>query len=97
MALIDHRENARRTFATVLEDKPRQLKKLPDILADGGANILAVQHERESGGMHVGKCVVGLKPETRGRGHIEQMAHALQQRGYRVYFRDRNMTDSDSR
>ncbi|SBW10105.1 Threonine dehydratase [uncultured delta proteobacterium] len=72
-------------FETVLDDKPRQLKKLLGILADEGANILAVQHERESGDMDVGKCVVGLKLETRGREHIDQITHALQSQGYKVY------------
>ncbi len=76
-------------FETILEDKPRQLKKLLGILADEGANILAVQHERESGDTDVGKCVVGLKLETRGREHIEQITHAMRQHGYSVYLQNK--------
>lgn len=76
-------------FETILEDKPRQLKKLLDILADEGANILAVQHERESGDMDVGKCVVGLKLETRGREHASQITQALERQGYEVYAHNR--------
>ncbi|MCC8194008.1 MAG: threonine ammonia-lyase, partial [Deltaproteobacteria bacterium] len=76
-------------FETILEDKPRQLKRVLGILADEGANILAVQHERESGDTEVGQCVVGLKLETRGPEHIEQITQALQHRGYSVYFQNR--------
>jgi threonine dehydratase len=76
-------------FETVLEDKPRQLKNLLEILADQGANILAIQHDRESGNMDVGKCVVGLKLETRGPEHINQITNALQQRRYKVYLENK--------
>ena len=76
-------------FETVLDDKPRQLNKLLTILADEGANILAVQHERESGDMDVGKCVVGLKLETRGREHIDQITQSLQRNGYKVYVQNK--------
>lgn len=69
-------------FETILDDKPRQLDRLLDIIADQGANIHSVHHERDNGEMDVNKCIVRIKLETRGREHVEQIQRALNSAGY---------------
>jgi threonine dehydratase len=74
-------------FETVLDDKPRQLERLLEILAEQGANIHSVQHERDSGDLDVTKCLVRVKLETRSPEHMEHISRELEGRGYPVSIR----------
>jgi threonine dehydratase len=40
---------------TILDDKPRQLEQLLEVIAGQGANIESVQHERDSYELDVSK------------------------------------------
>jgi threonine dehydratase len=66
----------------ILDDKPRQLRSLLDIVSDQGANILSVSHDRTSRALTPGQCLVELRLETRGGGHTDQITDAIKAAGY---------------
>jgi threonine dehydratase len=74
-------------FETVLDDKPRQLERLLESLAEQGANVQSVQHERDMGDLDVTKCLIRVKLETRSREHMEQILHELERLGYPLTIR----------
>ena len=68
----------------VIPDRPGGLATLLAELADSGANVLEVAHERTSGTLHVGEVEVYLQLETRGVEHAERVLGRLRDRGYGV-------------
>ena len=68
----------------VIPDRPGGLAHLLAELADSGANVLEVAHERTSGSLHVGEVEVALQLETRGVEHAERVLDRLRQHGYRA-------------
>jgi threonine dehydratase len=69
---------------TVLKDRPGALRELTEIIADAGANIEAIQHDRTSRDIAVNAAEVELDLETRGHDHIEALIDALEAGGYPV-------------
>jgi len=69
---------------TVLEDKPCQLRELLDVFSHLDANILTIGHDRDNAEVDVGKCVVDISLETRGREHADQIVATLRQYGYEL-------------
>ena len=67
-----------------LIDKPGQLKDVSSIIADLGANVISVHHERASEGSDVNGCYLRVLLETRNFEHIEQIKKALTDRGYNI-------------
>jgi threonine dehydratase len=53
-------------------------------VADAGANILEVVHERTSAELHLDEVEVLLQMETRGGEHTELVIGKLRDCGYRV-------------
>ena len=68
----------------VIPDRPGGLAQLLAELADSGANVLEVAHERTSGTLRVGEVEVRLQLETRGTTHAESVLARLRDHGYRV-------------
>ncbi len=68
----------------VIPDRPGGLAHLLAELADSGANVLEVAHERTSGSLHVGEVEVALQLETRGVEHAERVLNRLRKHGYRA-------------
>ncbi len=68
----------------VIPDRPGGLARLLGELADSGANVLEVAHERTSTALHVGEVEVALQLETRGPEHAERVLARLREHGYRV-------------
>ena len=68
----------------VIPDRPGGLAQLLAELADSGANVLEVAHERTSTALHVGEVEVALQLETRGVDHAENVVARLREHGYRV-------------
>jgi threonine dehydratase len=68
----------------VIPDRPGGLARLLSELADSGANVLEVAHERTSTTLHVGEVEVALQLETRGAEHADRVLTRLRDRGYRV-------------
>jgi threonine dehydratase len=68
---------------TVL-DRPGALAALTALLARQGANILRLDHRRGTAALRITEAEVDLTLETRGRGHVDDLAAALRSAGYRV-------------
>lgn len=69
----------------VIPDTPGGLAGLLAELAEAGANVLEVAHERLSPSLHVHEVEVRLQLETRGQDHSEQLVRKLRERGRTVY------------
>jgi len=73
-------------FRCRLPDQPGSLAKLLSDLADLGANVLEVGHERLGPRLHVNEAEVFLVVETRGPAHCEEVIGALRSAGYTLAF-----------
>ncbi|MGH3169218.1 MAG: threonine ammonia-lyase [Trebonia sp.] len=67
-------------------DHPGSLAALLGYLADLGANVLEVSHERLGAGLRVDEVEVVLQVETRGPEHCEDVKSKLQAAGYTLAF-----------
>ncbi len=67
-----------------IPDLPGGLVGLLGEVADAGANILEVSHERTSAELSLDEVEVHLQMETRGAEHTRLVIARLQDRGYRV-------------
>ena len=67
-----------------IPDLPGGLVALLKEVADAGANILDVVHERTSADLHLDEVEVLLQMETRGVPHAERVIARLRDCGYRV-------------
>jgi threonine dehydratase len=73
-------------FRCRLPDHPGSLAKLLADLADLGANVLEVGHERLAPRLHVDEVEVALQVETRGPEHCGAVIEALRAAGYTLAF-----------
>ena len=73
-------------FRCRLPDRPGSLAKLLGDLADLGANVLEVAHERLVPRLHVEEAEVILQVETRGPEHCADVIGALRATGYTLTF-----------
>jgi|SRR5579859_549811 len=69
---------------TLLSDRPGELLRLLQVIADQGVNVLDVSHHRLSSHIPIQQVEVILTLETRDRAHCEQLMRVLQKRGYQV-------------
>jgi threonine dehydratase len=67
-----------------IPDRPGGLARLLGELAEVGANVLEVGHERTSGSLSVDEVEVHVQLETRGPEHAEAVLTRLREHGYRV-------------
>ena len=67
-----------------LSDKPGQLSKVCSVIGENGANILSVEHKRNSTNTQISGCQINIEMETRDRAHIKQIVDALTQAGFEV-------------
>ena len=72
------------TIAIDLSDKPGQLSKVCSIIGEHGANILSVQHERNSSHTQINGCTLCVEMETRNLQHISDIKKALRENGFDV-------------
>ncbi|WP_352400629.1 threonine ammonia-lyase [Anaerotignum sp.] len=71
-------------FSVTMMDKPGQLTSLLGVIAEEGANIFNVNHDRMVRNVAVGKCVVDVTVETRNKEHCEELIKMLNSKGYDV-------------
>jgi threonine dehydratase len=69
---------------TLLADRPGELLRLLQVIADQGVNVLEVNHHRLSAHVPIHQVEVILTLETRDRAHCDQLLQVLQERGYQV-------------
>ncbi len=67
-----------------LSDTPGQLVAVSTILADCGANVTDVDHNRTSNNKNITDCFLDIAMETRDHAHIAQIKKALTDNGFHV-------------
>lgn len=67
-----------------LKDKPGQLMRVTQIIAQEGANILSANHERNGVNSDVNACTLRLVLETRNQDHIDAIRADLQEAGFKI-------------
>jgi threonine dehydratase len=72
------------SFAVDLRDRPGELDKLLKMIAETGANVRAIQHDRNRLDMPISGVEVVLELDTRGPEHIAALRSSLKQQGYRI-------------
>ena len=78
-------KNGRHCSITLrLSDKPGQLSKVCSVIGENGANILSVEHKRNSTNTQISGCQLNIEMETRDRDHIKQIVKALTEAGFEV-------------
>ncbi|MBA3431039.1 MAG: threonine ammonia-lyase [Actinobacteria bacterium] len=71
-------------FRTRMSDRPGELLVMLELIAELGANIVGIAHHREGLAVDLGEVDVTLQVETKGKGHIEEVAGRLAAAGYIV-------------
>lgn len=71
-------------MSVVVTDKPGELNKLLGTVAETGANIISVLHDRMVQDLAVSTCIVDLVVETRNEEHSNSMIEAIRAKGYEL-------------
>lgn len=71
-------------FEISLSDKPGQLERVCAVVANLGANVMRVNHERVRGASGFNDCLLEIELETRNKAHIDTLRHGLQESGFKV-------------
>ena len=72
----------RLTFTVKLLDRPGSLVKLMNVIADGGANILSVDHNKLKAGLNPNETTVRIACEVGGKEHADTLLSSLNKKGY---------------
>lgn len=75
-----------RTYTVTLDlyDRPGELKRVAEIVANLGGNIISVLHERNNNTSNVTACFLRLVMETRNAEHISLIRSALEKARYSI-------------
>lgn len=71
-------------FTVELPDKPGQLVAVSSIVANLGANVVAVHHDHAGEDHDITACTLRLCVETRDHDHVQRIGEALKAAGYRL-------------
>ncbi|GHU80128.1 threonine ammonia-lyase [Clostridia bacterium] len=71
-------------FQTVMKDAPGSLQKFSALVAERGANIIMVQHDRLNTSLQLGDAILHVACEVSSREHGMQLVRALETSGYIV-------------
>jgi threonine dehydratase len=74
------------SFTVRCDDRPGQLAALLALIAEQGANVVDVEHQRHDPRLRLGEVEVELSVETRGAEHSDRLVSSLRAAGYRVSF-----------
>ncbi|GGF27329.1 threonine ammonia-lyase [Subtercola lobariae] len=66
----------------MLPDRPGQLARTSEIVAEANANVIEVLHTRHGGGMQLSEVELELSVETRGPEHRAEVVEKLREAGY---------------
>ncbi|MDT0156608.1 threonine ammonia-lyase [Microbacterium sp. ARD32] len=83
--VVSHGLAASGRYATVrvpLPDRPGQLAKVSEILAQVGANVMEVLHTRHGHGLQISEMILQLSIETRGPEHTQLALDSLRAAGF---------------
>jgi threonine dehydratase len=70
------------TLQVPLPDRPGQLARVSELLAQAGANVIEVLHTRHGQGLQISEVILQLSVETRGEEHRAHVIATLEQAGY---------------
>jgi len=76
--------NRRMKFKVKLLDKPGALVQLLNIIADAGANVLTVDHDKLNFGLNPNETIVRIACEVGGKAHGDALVKAMEESGYIV-------------
>lgn len=65
-----------------LPDRPGQLARIAEIIADASANVVEVLHTRHGAGLQISEVELEIHMETRGAEHAAAVLDRLRQAGY---------------
>ena len=65
-----------------LSDRPGQLARTAELVAEANANVVEVLHTRHGTGLQIGEVELELHIETRGPEHAERVLTRLREEGY---------------
>jgi threonine dehydratase len=71
-------------ITVIVPDKPGTLHRLTNVIADTGANILDVKHDRVRPGLRMSETAIEFLLETRSEEHVQELQQAFQKLGARV-------------
>lgn len=71
-------------FTIELPDKPGQLQKVSSIIANLGANVVAVHHDHAGEDADITACYLRISVETKDRNHVETIKRELEREGFRL-------------
>ena len=71
-------------LSVMMMDKPGQLTQLLTAIAEVGANIINVNHDRMVQDIAVSTCIVDIVAETRNKEHSEKMMEAIKAKGFEL-------------
>ncbi len=72
------------TVCIELQDKPGQLLAVSKIIADLGANVISIHHERASEGSDVTGCYLRIVLETKNYEHVREITNALKDADFKL-------------
>lgn len=79
-------KTGRKSFlTTIIPDQPGTLWRLLQLIANGGANVLAVTHNREDIAVPLGSARVDLELETADSKQAQALQNELIKQGYRIH------------
>jgi threonine dehydratase len=64
-------------FKVVVPDEPGRLATILARIAEGGGNVVQVEHHREGFGLRFGMVEIEISVETRDSGHVATLSSAL--------------------
>ena len=67
-----------------IEDEPGEMDNLSGMIADKGANIRTVRHDRAVDDLRVGEAYLVFQVVTSGSGHAESIIETVREAGYEV-------------
>ena len=74
-------------ISVIIDDQPGALHIISGVIAEHGANVLDVKHDRVSPDLRIRETRITFVLEARDNTHIMSIAHAIKERGIeRVYF-----------
>jgi threonine dehydratase len=68
-------------LTVTVPDRPGALARITKVLAEGGANVVEIYHNRLASTTALGDVAVEVRLETRGRAHIDELLGLLQRSG----------------
>ena len=70
------------TLGVGLPDRPGQLARIAELLAEANANVIEVLHTRHGSGLQISEVELKLSVETRGPDHRAEVVEVLRRAGY---------------